>query len=51
MAKFAKAHPRILPHLRWSSLQQLVMVESCVGLYLMGLQPIAFLQIGLQQIC
>ena len=34
MAKFAKVHPGTLSHLRWSSLQQLVMSENCKGLHL-----------------
>ena len=38
--KFAKVHPGSLPHLRWSSLQQLVIPESCKGFHLMGLQAI-----------
>ena len=42
MVKFAKVHPGTLPHLRWSSLQQLVTAESCKGLHLMGFQPITF---------
>ena len=42
MVKFAKVYPGTLPHLRWSSLQQLVTAESCKGLHLTGFQPIAF---------
>ena len=34
MAKFSKTDPGSLPHSRWSSLQQLVMVESCKMLHL-----------------
>ena len=32
MAKFSKTDPGTLPHLRWSSFQQLVTEESCKGL-------------------
>ena len=39
MAKFLKEDPGTLPHLRWSSWQQLVLVETCKGLHLLGLQP------------
>ena len=35
-----KPDPGTLPHLRWSSLQQLVSVKTCKGLQLIGLQPI-----------
>ena len=34
-----KVDPGTLPHLRWSSLQQLVSVKTCKGLHLIGLQP------------
>ena len=34
MAKFWKADPGTLPHLRWSFLQQLAATESCKGLIL-----------------
>ena len=34
MAKFSKTDPGTLPHLRWSSFQQLVTEESCKRLHL-----------------
>ena len=34
MVKFSKTDPGTLPHLRWSSFQQLVTEESCKGLHL-----------------
>ena len=36
MAKFSNTDPGTLPNLRWSSLQQLVTVESCKGLFLIN---------------
>ena len=51
MVKLAKAHSRTLSHLRLGFLQQLVMVESCKWLHLMGLLPIDFWSFAEHQSC
>ena len=42
MAKFAKAHPGTMPHLRWNSFQQMLTAEIYKGLQLVGYDQLPF---------